>query len=124
MAAVATMAQGIHSTVSELCGIHLGTIERRFGLLSSTTGLRIAVELGRSGDLAAADRIAYVHAVRTGTVTLVVESDGWYAAVVCDEAVTAEQVFAASLDPCAPRLMSIVSRRGIAPVLGALAGQA
>lgn len=124
MAAVATMAQAVQPTAGELCGVHLGVIERRFGLLSTTTGIRVASELGRSADLAATDRIAFVHAMRSGSVTLVVEADGWYCAVVCDEMVTVDQIFGASLDPLAPRLMSVVSPRGITPVLGALAGQA
>lgn len=121
MAALATMAQMIETTDSTLVGAHLGTIERRFGLLTAAVALRVAHELGRSADLAAADRIAYVNAMRTGTVTLVVECDGWYVAVVADEPVTVEQLHGVQVDGQEPRLMSIVSRRGIAPCLGALA---
>lgn len=108
-----------------LVGLELGSFERRYGLMTSRERVAIAEVVATSGDLAVADRLAYLDAARRHMPVLVIEFDGWYVTCVADRQLDAE-AFAqldAPLDPStSARMMSVASERGILPVLGPLAG--
>jgi hypothetical protein len=109
---------------SPLVGMQLGVLSRHFGLISSELPVTVCDVLGTSGDLAVADRIAFLAALERRGCVLVLESDGWYHAVTIDEAIEAGQISAMrppSDGRPVPRIMSIVSERGITPALGPLA---
>jgi hypothetical protein len=101
-------------------GVALGTIDRRYGLVSCSETVRVAQAIARSGDLAVADRHAFIVASRMHTGVLVVEADGWYHIVVADRYLDFEQTLAMSALTGSPRLMSFVSERGIAPIVSPL----
>jgi Tfp pilus assembly protein PilZ len=102
-------------------GTAVGTIDRTYGLLVCEEIVRVNEVLDRSGDLAVADRVAYLCARRTRSQVVVVELDGWYHAVVLDRYLSVEQ--AGQIKPLAasPRLMSLVDSRGIMPLVSPLA---
>ena len=98
----------------------IGTIEQRYGLLRSQESLLLDEATCRSGDLAVADRLAFVHASQRGQQFVVVELDGWYVVGRASRHLTAAQ--AAAVQPGAgyARLMSVVDERGITPVVAPL----
>lgn len=121
------MATAIASTFTpklveeqEVAGSMLGTIERRYGLLRCEETITIEQVFNRSGDLAVADRLAYVYAGRTHGQVVVFERDGWYYVGTLDQHLSCEQ--AACLRPARSdsRLLSLVDERGIAPIVAPL----
>lgn len=105
---------------SGLAGATLGTIERRYGLLRCEEAVTVAEVFDRSGDLAVADRLAFVFAARLHAQVAVVQHDGWYHVVALDRPLTMAQ--ACELHPVAPtpRLLSLVTERGISPLVAPL----
>lgn len=103
-----------------LAGTVLGSLDRRYGLMSSEEPIVIVEVLASSGDLAVADRLGFVAAMERRTAILVVEVEGWYLACVTERALVPGEV--AQLRPAdgAPRIMSLVTDRGITPALGPL----
>jgi hypothetical protein len=102
-------------------GIVLGSVERRYGLLTCEENVRVIATYERVGDLAVADRIAYVMALRHHVQVAVFEYEGWYCIGSLDRHVAPGQ--ASDIRPFgeSPRLLSIVSERGVEPVVGPLA---
>lgn len=104
----------------ELDGAAIGTIERRYGLLRSEEQVTVREVLQRSGDLAVADRLAFVFAARLHAQVAVVESDGWFHVAVLDRPLTVAQAIGLRGLPQAPRLLSLVTERGISPLVAPL----
>lgn len=102
-----------------LTGCVVAMVEQRFGLMVSREDVRITDVVAVSGDLAVADRLAFVDASRRRCATLVVECDGWYLAVDVDRALDPADL--AALRPPtssgAPRIMSLATSRGVVPVM-------
>lgn len=113
------LARLIHRTDDDqqLVGMQIGRIARNYGLLRCEENISIESVFNRAGDLAVADRLAYVYATRLHVQIAVVEHDGWYYAVTLDRPLTNEQAAELSMIGESPRLMSVVSERGIAPVV-------
>jgi hypothetical protein len=103
-----------------LVGTELGTIARRYGLMSSEETITIAEVIATSGDLAVADRLAFVASMERHVAIAVVEFDGWYVACATERAITPCEVALLRAPEGAPRVMSVVSERGITPALGPL----
>jgi len=104
-----------------LVGSSLGTIERRYGLMSSAEQVTVIEVLATSGDLAVADRMAFIAAMERQASIVVVEVEGWYAACATSTSIDPAQLVALRRpENDAPRIMSIVSDRGITPSLGPL----
>lgn len=101
-------------------GIVLGTIERRYGLLTCAEPVTVASVLERSGDLAVADRLAWLHTQRTHAQHVVFEHEGWYVVGCLERPLTADQADHVTPLALSPRLMSVVTDRGIVPVVGPL----
>jgi hypothetical protein len=107
-------------SVHPLVGIELGTIARRYGLMSSEETITIAEVIATSGDLAVADRLAFVASMERHVAIAVVELEGWYVACATERAITPGEVSQLRAPEGAPRVMSVVSERGITPALGPL----
>lgn len=104
-----------------LVGTTLGTLERRYGLMSSEEPVAIAEVIATSGDLAVADRLAFVAAMERRAPIVVVELDGWYVACSTEVALAATELPSLRApESGAPRIMSIATERGITPALGPL----
>lgn len=103
-----------------LLGTTLGSLDRRYGLMSSEEAIVISDVAATSGDLAVADRLAFVAAMERHCTIVVIEVDGWYVACATERSLTTSEL--ASIRPCegAPRIMSLVTDRGITPALGPL----
>jgi hypothetical protein len=104
-----------------LVGTTLGMLERRYGLMSSEEALQVTEVIATSGDLAVADRLAFVAAMERHVPIVVIELDGWY--VACATAIPLTPGELPSLrtpEQGAPRIMSVASERGITPALGPL----
>ncbi|MBC7462333.1 MAG: hypothetical protein H7287_13310, partial [Thermoleophilia bacterium] len=117
---VETAAASMHP----LIGVALGSVERTYGLMKSEQIVYVVDVLSASGDLAVADRLAFVASIERHAPLVVVLLEGWY--LVCATDVTLDAAALAHLrelpdGSCAPRLMSIASDRGITPALGPLA---
>jgi hypothetical protein len=119
-AQVAPDALGTAATAHPLTGTTLGTIERRYGLMSSEEPITVAEVIATSGDLAVADRLAFVASAERHSPIVVIELDGWYVACTTERATTPAEVAMLQPSEGAPRIMSIASERGITPVLGLL----
>lgn len=104
----------------ELLGLAVGSIEFRYGLLSCDETISIEQVLNRAGDLAVADRLAFVYATRSHAQVAVLEMDGWYYVAALDRAITTAQVNDMRSLPGSPRVHSLVTQRGISPVVGPL----
>lgn len=107
--------------VHPLVGTTLGFLDRHYGLMSSEEAVVVSEVLATSGDLAVADRLAFVAAMERHEPIVVIQIDGWYLA--CRTERTLEPSQLAQLRPAgdaAPRIMSIASVRGITPALGPL----
>lgn len=98
----------------------LGTIERRYGLMSSEEPISIAEVIATSGDLAVADRLAFVAALERHQSIVVVELDGWYVTCTTERTLAPGEASVLRSPEGAPRIMSIASERGITPALGPL----
>jgi hypothetical protein len=106
---------------AELVGTVLGTIDRRYGLLSSEEAIHVSEVLAVSGDLAVADRLAFVASMERHTAIAVIEVDGWYLACATERALTTADLGALRMPAGgAPRIMSLATDRGITPALGPL----
>lgn len=103
-----------------LVGTTLGTIERRYGLMSSEEPISIAEVIATSGDLAVADRLAFVAAMERHQAIVVVELDGWYVTCTTERVLVPGEVSQLRAPEGAPRVMSVASERGITPALGPL----
>lgn len=103
-----------------LDGTPVGNIERRYGLLRSTELVSISHALEAHGDLAVADRMAFLHATQARTQLVVVQLDRRYWVVVLDRAISPEQAADLQALEGAPRIMSLVSERGITPIVAPL----
>lgn len=103
-----------------LVGTTLGTLERRYGLMSSQDAVVVSEVIATSGDLAVADRLAFVAAMQRHASIAVIEFDGWFVACATERTITADEVPHLRAPEGAPRLMSIASERGITPALGPL----
>ncbi|MCB0879737.1 MAG: hypothetical protein KDC46_12265 [Thermoleophilia bacterium] len=119
-AAAAADALGSVPAAHPLTGVALGTIERRYGLMSSEDTITIAEVIATSGDLAVADRLAFVAAMERHVAVAVVEVDGWYVACTTERAISPAEVANLRPNDDSPRVMSIASERGITPALGPL----
>jgi hypothetical protein len=120
--AVADAAAGIGvAPVSHpLVGTALGTLERRYGLMSSEETIVVAEVIATSGDLAVADRLAFVAAMERHTPIAVIEVDGWFIACATERTIAASEVSHLRAPGGAPRVMSLATERGITPALGPL----
>lgn len=104
-----------------LVGTVLGVVDRRYGLMSSEEPIVVAEVIASSGDLAVADRLAFVAAMERRQAIAVVELDGWYVACATERTLAPAELGSMRLpDAAAPRLMSLVNERGITPALGPL----
>lgn len=101
-------------------GVLLGSTERRYGLMTSHDPVRIEGVVATSGDLAVADRLAFLAASQQRRSIVVIGLDGWYVACTTDQSLDAAQLAELHLDDAAPRIMSFVTARGITPALGPL----
>src|SRR5687767_1181799 len=63
-----------------LVGTTLGLLERRYGLMSSEEQVLVTEVIATSGDLAVADRLAFVASMERHVPIVVVEIEGWYLA--------------------------------------------
>ena len=99
------------------CGTHLGTIERRFGLLTSHEAVTVQTVIERCADLAVADRIAYLAAGTDMGQHAVVRADGWYYVVRLESELPMDRLGSIRPEPDAPRLLSIATSHGIVPQL-------
>jgi len=119
-AAAASAARSQELGASTIAGATIGVLERRFGLMASAEGVVVTEVLATSGDLAVADRLAFVEAMEHREPIVVLGVDGWYMVCRTSCQLTIDQVSALRDVEGAPRLMSIASERGITPVLGPL----
>jgi hypothetical protein len=108
------------ATAHPLTGTTIGTIDRRYGLMSSEETITVSEVLATSGDLAVADRLAFVNAMERHQAIVVLEFDGWYVACVTERSITPQEVGQLRPGDGAPRIMSIATERGITPALGPL----
>lgn len=111
---------GAVATAHPLEGAVLGTLERRYGLMSSEDTITISEVIATSGDLAVADRLAFVAAMERHTAVAVIEIDGWFIACTTERAISPAEVTHLRPADGAPRMMSLVTERGITPALGPL----
>ena len=103
-----------------LVGTLLGTLERRYGLMASEETISIKDVIATSGDLAVADRLAFVASMERHEAIAVVELDGWYLACATERAIVPAELGALRPADGAPRIMSLATERGITPALGPL----
>ena len=104
-----------------LVGTTLGSLERRYGLMSSEEAVSIAEVIATSGDLAVADRLAFVAAMERHMPIVVVELDGWYVACATEVPLPPTELPGLRApEGGAPRIMSVATERGITPALGPL----
>ncbi len=116
----ATTSVGSAPVSHSLVGTTLGTLERRYGLMSSEETIVVAEVIATSGDLAVADRLAFVAAMEHHTSIAVIEIDGWYVACVTERTISPAEVSHLRVPDGAPRMMSLATARGITPALGPL----
>ena len=104
---------GVAPAAHPLVGAALGTLERRYGLMLSEDTIVVAEVVATSGDLAVADRLAFVASMERHTPVVVIEFDGWYVACTTERTMAPGEV--AQLRPVdgAPRIMSLVTERGM-----------
>lgn len=120
--ATAEVAAGIGAAqvAHPLVGTALGTLERRYGLMSSEETIVVAEVIATSGDLAVADRLAFVASMERHTPVAVIEVDGWYVACVTERTISSAELSQLRPVDGAPRVMSLATERGITPALGPL----
>lgn len=112
------------ASMHPLLGVALGSVERTYGLMKCEQLVHVVQVLSASGDLAVADRLAFVASIERRVPLAVVHLDGWF--LVCGTDVPLDAATLAHLrelpeGSAAPRLMSIACERGITPALGPLA---
>lgn len=103
-----------------LIGLELGRVERRYGLMSSEEPIYVAEIIATSGDLAVADRLAFLAAIERRELVIVIAFAGEYVACTSEQTITSEEISGLIVADGAPRIMSVVSDRGITPALGPL----
>lgn len=114
-----------HASDDGLVGRAIGSISRRYGLMVCEEIIRVTEVVARSGDLAVADRLAFLAASERGDSVLVVgDGDGWFSAVRTEGVVDPHALGALQPASSAPRVFSLATRRGITPLLGSLGGAA
>jgi hypothetical protein len=116
----AAAAVGAAQVAHPLVGTALGTLERRYGLMSSEETIVVAEVIATSGDLAVADRLAFVAAMERHAAIAVIEVDGWYIACATERTIQPSEVAQLRVPDGAPRVMSLATERGITPALGPL----
>jgi hypothetical protein len=89
--------------------------------MSSIERVLIGEVIATSGDLAVADRQAFLAARARQSTLIVVSHDGWFVACAVDQPLDVAQIESLRADSSAPQIMSIVTSRGIVPMLGPLA---
>jgi hypothetical protein len=119
-ASEAAAALGAAPVSHPLVGTTLGTLERRYGLMSSEETIVVAEVIATSGDLAVADRLAFVAAMERHMPIAVIEVDGWFIACATERTINASEVSLLRAPEGAPRVMSLATERGITPALGPL----
>jgi hypothetical protein len=119
-AAAAADQLGASAAAHPLTGTALGVVDRRYGLMSSEETITVAEVIATSGDLAVADRLAFVAAMERHAAVVVIEFDGWFVACTTERALTPAEVGQLRPSDGAPRIMSVASERGITPALGPL----
>lgn len=102
-------------------GMAVGSIVRQYGLLKCSEQVTVETVFERSGDLAVADRMAFLAAVRGGGDCAVVEHDGWYYVVRLSTPLDYEQAASVQFGGDV-RLLSLAGKRGIVPVVSPLVG--
>jgi hypothetical protein len=118
--AAAADSLGPASVAHPLSGTVLGTIERRYGLMTSEEQISIAEVIATSGDLAVADRLAFIASMERHVAVAVVEVEGWYVACTTERAMAPDELRELRPLEDSPRIMSMASERGITPALGPL----
>jgi hypothetical protein len=118
------VADSAHVPAHPLLGAALGLVQRTYGLMKSDQVVSVSDVLSASGDLAVADRLAFVASLDRHEPIAVVHFEGWF--LVCATDVPLDPATLAQLRELpggAPthRLMSIACDRGITPALGPLA---
>jgi len=105
-----------------LVGAALGVVDRHYGLMSSEQTVSVTEVIAATGDLAVADRLAFVAAMERRVPIVVVEHAGWYLACATDQLLDIATLAELRTPEGAavPRIMSIVTDRGITPALGPL----
>ena len=117
-------AATVVASMHPLLGVALGSVERTYGLMKSEQLVHVVEVLSASGDLAVADRLAFVASIERHAPLVVVHLDGWFLVCATDvplDAATLAQLRELPGGVPAPRLMSVASDRGITPALGPLA---
>lgn len=114
-------AEPVAPGADTLVGLQLGSIERRYGFMASVEAVCIEEVISVSGDLAVAERIAYMAAAPRDTAVVVIQVEGSFVAARTDSSASATQLLELMFDNTGgPHLMSVVSGRGIMPALGPL----
>jgi hypothetical protein len=104
-----------------LVGTTLGLLERRYGLMASEEPVNVGEVIATSGDLAVADRLAFVASMERRVPIVVIELEGWYLACATTVPLAASELpLLRAPEGGAPRIMSVASERGITPALGPL----
>lgn len=106
--------------VVEDLSVALGTVRRQYGLLSCDETVLVSEVWQQTGDLAVADRMAFLLATRHHTNVAVFQQEGWYRVGPLERPMTVQQL--AELTPADDevRVMSVATSRGVIPVVGPL----
>ena len=118
----ATSTTIVDDAARMLVGLVLGRRERRYGLMTTHEALTVLDVVGVSGDLAVADRLAFLAAANLHVPVVVLEHDGRYVACVVDGSLEASDLATLRIDEGAlpGRILSLACERGIVPMLGPL----
>ncbi|MBC7644257.1 MAG: hypothetical protein H7123_03960 [Thermoleophilia bacterium] len=106
---------------SEVTAVALGTVRQQYGLLACEETVLVNEVWQQSGDLAVADRMAFLLATRHNANVAVFQQDGWFRVGPLDRPMTIDQLSALTPVDENVRIMSIASSRGVVPVVGPLA---
>lgn len=98
----------------------LAIVERHYGLMSSNETIVVTDVVGASGDLAVADRLAFIASMQRHVTIAVVELQGTYCACITNRPLSASELASMSTPEGGPRIMSLATDRGIRPALGPL----
>jgi hypothetical protein len=113
------LPQTIDVDFTGLVGTVLGCMRRQYGLLACEEDVRIATVVERCSDLAVADRIAWIYAGQDHAQYVVFELDGWFWVGTPKSTIPPDQLDCVTPNSSQIRLMSVVSERGIVPMVGA-----
>ena len=101
--------------------VALGTVRRQYGLLACEETVLVNEVWQQSGDLAVADRMAFLLATRHNAHVAVFLQDGWFRVGPLDRPMTIEQLSELSPIDESVRVFSIASSRGVVPLVSPLA---